>query len=70
MSANIKVRPLRENCPVHPTGGVLPAEGGMWPADQFTFRRMRDGDIERVPDEPAASVDDKSDDQSAPAKRR
>lgn len=31
---------------VHPTGATLSVETPMpWPADRFTFRRLRDGDI-------------------------
>jgi hypothetical protein len=29
----------------------LPAEGGEWTADQYTFRLIRDGDITEVPPE-------------------
>jgi hypothetical protein len=27
----------------------LPAEGGEWTADQYTFRLIRDGDVTEVP---------------------
>jgi len=38
----------------HPSHGPLKGggKGTMWPADQFTFRRIRDGDIEEVKDTP------------------
>ena len=42
----------------HPIDGVLADEGGVWREDQFTLRRLRDGDIKRI--EPDA---DKSDDK-------
>ena len=31
----------------HPTAGALTpkAEGDLWPEDQFTFRRIKDGDV-------------------------
>lgn len=51
MTHTIKVKPLRDDLPPHPVGGALPKAGGRWPADQFTFRRMRDGDIEEVADD-------------------
>lgn len=66
MAILIAVRPLRAGLtlehPLYP--GVLPAEGGNWPADQFTFRRIQDGEIELVPAVPAAPPAPKA---SAPA---
>lgn len=47
--ADIAVKPVRKGMELaHPSAGLLPDEGGLWPPDQFTFRRLRDGDIERV----------------------
>lgn len=53
--ANIRVKPARAGMRLsHPTAGPLKDEGGEWPLDQFTFRRMRDGDVEEVkPESPA-----------------
>ena len=48
----------------HPVAGAFREEGGMeWPDDDFTFRRLRDGDVtlegggthEAVPATPAAT---------------
>jgi hypothetical protein len=30
----------------------LPAGGGLWTADQYTFRLIRDGDISEVAEDP------------------
>jgi hypothetical protein len=49
--AKIKVTPNRDDLPPHPIDGKLPAEGGEWTADQYTFRLIRDGDITEVPPE-------------------
>ncbi|TCR60944.1 DUF2635 domain-containing protein [Bosea sp. BK604] len=47
--ADIAVKPARKGMNLsHPVAGLLPDEGGLWPEDQFTFRRLRDRDIERV----------------------
>lgn len=36
----------------HPTGSVIGRDGTAdWPRDQFTFRRIRDGDLEKVSDD-------------------
>ena len=32
----------------HPIDGVMADEGGDWREDQFTLRRLRDQDIERI----------------------
>lgn len=49
----MRVRPARKGMGLrHPVAGVLPDEGGSWPADQFTFRRIGDGDIKEVADPP------------------
>jgi hypothetical protein len=50
--AKIKVTPNRDDLPPHPIDGKLPAEGGFWTADQYTFRLIRDGDIAEVVDPP------------------
>lgn len=64
--SDIQVKPTRVDCPAHPTAGKLPPDGGPWPADQFTFRRLRDGDIERVKDEvPAKPVPQKQEKPAA-----
>lgn len=53
--AKMQVYPNRENVPPHPIDGVLRPEGGMWTADQYTFRLIRDGDLtETPPDEGGA----------------
>ncbi len=49
MTPTIGVKPVRpDTCPAHPLAGRLPPEGAQWPADQFTFRRLRDGDVVRL----------------------
>jgi hypothetical protein len=55
--AKIKVTPNREDVPPHPIDGKLPAEGGLWTADQYTFRLIRDGDISEVVDPPPEAGD-------------
>lgn len=57
------VRPTGEFCPAHPIDGPLPPEGGRWTADQFTFRRLRDGDIVEV----AAAIDEPFVEEPPPA---
>jgi hypothetical protein len=49
--AKIQVRPNRDVVPPHPIDGKLRPEGGLWTADQYTFRLIRDGDIIEVPPE-------------------
>jgi hypothetical protein len=45
----IAVKPARKGMGlVHPVAGPLRDEGGEWPADGFTFRRLLDKDIKRV----------------------
>ena len=46
--AKIQVTPNRDDLPPHPIDGKLPAGGGLWTADQYTFRLIRDGDITEV----------------------
>jgi hypothetical protein len=50
--AKIKVTPNRDDLPPHPIDGKLPPEGGLWTADQYTFRLIRDGDLTEVVDPP------------------
>ena len=50
--AKIRVTPNRDDLPPHPIDGKLAAGGGLWTADQYTFRLIRDGDISEVPDDP------------------
>lgn len=52
----IRIYPMREVVPEHPTAGRIKAGGlgTMWPADQFTFRRIADGDISK--EDPNLSV--------------
>ncbi|GGC94623.1 hypothetical protein [Chelatococcus reniformis] len=51
--SDMRVRPARQGMGLkHPLAGELPDEGGLWPADQFTFRRIGDGDIKEVADQP------------------
>lgn len=67
--ADIAVKPARKGMNLsHPGAGLLPDQGGMWPEDQFTFRRLRDGDIKRVEDEPAAD-EPKADPAASSSKR-
>lgn len=48
---NVKVRTTRIGERLaHPTGALADNDGGVWPADQFTARRLRDKDVERIPD--------------------
>jgi hypothetical protein len=49
--AKIQVKPNRDDLPPHPIDGKLPAAGGLWTADQYTFRLIRDGDISEVVEE-------------------
>ena len=37
----------------HPSAGMIRPEGSMWPADQFTLRRLREGVIIADKTEPA-----------------
>ncbi|AWN43165.1 hypothetical protein [Methylobacterium durans] len=47
--ANIGVKPVRKGMALtHPLDGPLADDGGLWRDDQFTLRRLRDGDIKRV----------------------
>lgn len=58
MTPTIGVKPVRaDTCPAHPLAGKLPPEGAQWPADQFTFRRLRDGDVVRLDPVAAPSTD-------------
>lgn len=51
MTETCKVRTVREGEAMrHPTGALANNEGGQWPRDQFTARRLRDGDVELVTD--------------------
>lgn len=55
---HVKVRTIRKGeALAHPTGALADNVGGTWPLDQFTARRLRDKDVERIPDEVAAVVD-------------
>lgn len=66
--ADIAVKPARKGMGLsHPSAGLLADEGGLWPEDQFTFRRLRDGDIKRVEDEAEAEGPTQS--PAAPSKR-
>lgn len=57
--ADIAVWPARAGMDLsHPIGGPLADEGGHWPADQFTFRRIRDGDVtDTAPQSAPSSAD-------------
>jgi hypothetical protein len=47
--ANIGVKPVRKGMGlVHPLDGPLDDAGGSWREDQFTFKRLVDGDIKRI----------------------
>lgn len=51
MADTVAVKPASADArQSHPFAGPLPAAGGFWPADQFTFRRLRDGDLVRLSD--------------------
>ena len=67
----VHVRPRHDNAATfvrHPTaGGFTNPNGTAWPSDQFTHRRVRDGDIEIVPD-PNVAVAPDAPALSAPAK--
>lgn len=41
----------------HPTGAVATKNSGVWPRDQFTMRRILDGDIEEAKTEDAPKED-------------
>lgn len=41
---------------LHPCGALATNEGALWPRDQFTARRLRDGDIELVESETEQQV--------------
>ncbi|WP_375791181.1 hypothetical protein ACE102_07470 [Bradyrhizobium sp. vgs-9] len=45
MVRKIRVKAVGDLKLKHPTAGAIRPEGSMWPADQFTMRRIRDGDI-------------------------
>ena len=47
----IRVRPNRDKVPPHPHDGVLGKDGGLWTADQYTYRLIRDGVISEVVEE-------------------
>jgi hypothetical protein len=71
---DIRVKPARAGMRMRhiPSGIELPDEGGLWPADSFTFRRITDGDLieddgqvvevaapaEAIPDEPPSAADE------------
>jgi len=53
---HVRVKPAREGENlVHPLDGALAADGGLWRRDQFTFKRLRDGDVVEI-DENGAPV--------------
>ncbi|GGC90375.1 hypothetical protein [Chelatococcus reniformis] len=55
--SEMRVRPARKGMGLrHPVAGDLPDEGGLWPADQFTFARIVDRDIVEAPDDPPADA--------------
>ena len=55
----------------HPTAGALTDDpaGALWPADQFTFRRLEDGDISEVTEAPVTKTADPAP-AAAPSARR
>lgn len=66
--SKIWVRPVGAAVvPPHPVDGALPAEGGEWTADQFTFRRELEGVIERY--DPTAAGSPSEATESGVAKR-
>lgn len=67
--ADISVKPARKGMNLsHPSAGLLPDEGGLWPEDQFTYRRLRDEDIKRIAVETEA--DPAKADAGAPSNKR
>ena len=67
--ADIAVWPARAGMNLsHPVAGPLADDGGMWPEDQFTFRRIQDGDVTRekpaAADAPPPSAGDAAPDES------
>jgi hypothetical protein len=70
MADNIKVRTIGELASMtHPSGAVATKDGGSWPNDQFTARRLLDKDIEEIKeDEARPPVETK--DEAPPAKTK
>jgi hypothetical protein len=68
--SDIRVKPARAGMRMRhiPSGTELPDEGGRWPADSFTFRRIADGDLIEVTDEPAGERSAATDDARTPRK--
>jgi hypothetical protein len=67
--SQIRVKPARADMRMRhiPSGTDLPDEGGMWPADSFTFRRIADGDLIEVKDGDVPAASDMATDQSSAA---
>lgn len=59
MAEMIAVRPTSKGMALaHPVSGPLPDDGGEWPNDQFTARRLLDRDIRRLTEKELAAVAD------------
>jgi hypothetical protein len=58
----VKVMPTSDNIRKlvrHPSAGPFRETGpANWPEDAFTFRRLRDGDVVKVEDEPEVNPED------------
>jgi hypothetical protein len=65
----IAVKPARKGMGlVHPVAGPLRDDGGEWPADGFTFRRLLDKDIKRA--EPDDADGDAAEAKTAPKAKK
>jgi hypothetical protein len=71
----VKVRALKDNVREHlvhkPTNFKFNKDGiSHWPFDQFTKRRINDGDVELVKDEPAEQQQQPAEQQARPAEQQ
>ena len=67
---HVRVKPAREGESLsHPLDGPLATEGGRWRRDQFTFKRLRDGDVVEIPDADEAPASDPNLDATVQADR-
>lgn len=65
---NIRVIPARAGMHLRhqPSGIELADEGGLWPNDSFTARRLVDQDVTRAPDESDAAATANASDAPSP----
>ncbi|MCA1524301.1 hypothetical protein [Bradyrhizobium yuanmingense] len=54
MARKLRVKAVGDSKLSHPHAGRIRPEGSLWPADQFTMRRIREGVITVEKEEPAA----------------